>query len=202
MNRWAEIMLIVFLLANGTAYADLFGTLNNLNSALTGTANAGSPGTVGSVTATNGFAESTLTMSDNDKAQIRKKIRLEENLPANHGILAKDIKEAEDQIEPVIELAATATGNLCSLEQRYARPGNFNCQFIAGSDSTVFMYMQNTPKTQPLQVVSISNWSLQTANAFQFYVNFCSNISQVCHSVGYGFSNMGDGWMLGVLSPY
>ena len=202
MNRLAKTMLMVFLLANGTAYADLLGALNSLNNALTGTPNAGSSASAGPVTAQNGFAASTLTMSDNDKALIRKKIQLAENLPANHGILAKDIKEAEDQIEPAIELAATATGNLCSLEQRYARPGNFNCQFISGNESTVFMYMQNTPKTQPLQVVSISNWSLQTANAFQFYVNYCSNISQVCHSVGYGFSNMGDGWMLGVLSPY
>lgn len=205
MKRWAGIMMMVALLANGKAQADLLDALTNLNNALAGAANGGSPSAAApSVSATNGFAESTLSMSDKDRAAIRKQIQVAENLPATHGILAKDIKAAEDQIVSVIELSATATANLCSLEQRYARPGNFNCQLysISGSDSTIFQYMQNTPRTQPLQVVSISNWSLQTANAFQFYVNYCSSISQVCHSIGYVFSNMGDGWMLGVLSPY
>ncbi|MDA8095291.1 MAG: hypothetical protein M0T84_15560 [Betaproteobacteria bacterium] len=197
MKHLAGIVLVGCLSASQVAHADLLGALKSLNNALAGAANGGA-GAAGSPVAGNGFGASTLVMSDEDKAAIAKKIQLAETLRANHGILAKDIKEAADQIEPAVELAATATTNLCSLEQRYARPGNFNCPFY----SSVFWYMQNTPRTQPLQVVSISNWALQTANAFQFYVNYCSDISQVCHSVGYVFSNMGDGWMLGAMSPY
>lgn len=202
MKHWSRIVLVSCLSVSTLAYADLLGALKSLNSALAG-ANGGAPATPNAPTGETGFGSSTLAMSDEDKAAIKKKIQLAENLSANHGTLAKDIREAEDRIEPVIELTATTTGNLGSLIQRYARPGNFNDGFVAtGPVSSVFQFMQNTPRTQPLQVVSISNWSLQTANAFQFYVNYCSNISQVCHSVGYVFSNMGDGWMLGAMSPY
>ncbi len=201
MKYWTGLVLIGLLFTNQLAHADLLGALKSLNSALAGTANGGMSAN-GAPAPMN--AASTLIMSDEDKAMIKNKIQLAENLPANHGILAKDIKEAASQIEPVVELAATATGNLVNQEQRYARPGNFNSGGFIGDGplSSVFQFMQNTPKTQPLQIVSISNWSLQTANAFQFYVNYCSNISQVCHSVGYVFSNMGDGWMLGAMSPY
>jgi len=201
MRHWEKIVLACCLSMTTLAHADLLGALKSLNNALAGV--NGGPTTPTAPMGATGFGSSTLAMSDEDKAAIKQRIQLAENLPANHGTLAKDIKEAEDQIEPVVELTATATGNLAPLIQRYARPGNFNDGFVnTGPASSVFQYMQNTPRTQPLQVVSISNWSLQTANAFQFYVNYCSNISQVCHSVGYVFSNMGDGWMLSAMSPY
>ncbi|MHB1494380.1 MAG: hypothetical protein ACYCUY_02875 [Acidithiobacillus sp.] len=101
--------------------------------------------------------------------------------------LANAVQQAAPAVQAVLKSFASGVG--CNGTEMYALPGNYTCLVFPG-------WPANAPQNVPLNVQSVGNWRVITANSFSFSTNLCSPISQTCITVTPTFINMGDGWQI------
>lgn len=107
-----------------------------------------------------------------------------------HTAGSGSLQAAVQQAMPAIQtfLHAWMSGLDCRGTEMYALPGDYWCMAPG--------WPANAPKNMALNVQSVGDWNVITANSFSFVTNFCSSFSQTCVSVSSTYTNMGDGWKI------